>query len=169
VTDIHPNARTTGATGHWTPEEDVKLTGAVTNSRKKKWGKEYKTDWVAVAALIPGRTKRQCRNRWRSALDPSIEKAGGRTGIWKEDEDIKLKNAVQKHGGKNWGAIAALVPGRTKNQCHSRWQNALDPSIDRVNGRTGEWKEDEDIELKHAAQNHGGKNWDALKKKAVLG
>jgi hypothetical protein len=24
-----------------------------------------------------------------------------------------LKDAVQKHGGKNWGAIAALIPGRS--------------------------------------------------------
>jgi hypothetical protein len=37
-----------------------------------------------------------------------------RTGKWAEDEDIKLKDAVETHGGNNWGAIAALVPGRTK-------------------------------------------------------
>jgi hypothetical protein len=29
------------------------------------------------------------------------------------------------HGGKSWGAIAALVPGRTKGQCHSRWKDVL--------------------------------------------
>jgi hypothetical protein len=32
-------------------------------------------------------------------------------GTWSEDKDIKLKDAVQRHGGKDWGAIAALVPG----------------------------------------------------------
>jgi hypothetical protein len=41
-------------------------------------------------------------------------------------EDIKLKHAVQKHGKK--AAIAALVPGRTRNQCHSRWHNAWIPA-----------------------------------------
>jgi hypothetical protein len=30
------------------------------------------------------------------------------------DGDKKLKNAVPTLGGKNWKAIAALVPGRTK-------------------------------------------------------
>jgi hypothetical protein len=34
--------------------------------------------------------------------------------------DIKLKNAVQTHGCKDWGAVAALVPGRTKKQCYNR-------------------------------------------------
>jgi hypothetical protein len=29
-------------------------------------------------------------------------------------------DAVQTHGGKNWGAIAALVPGRGESQCYSR-------------------------------------------------
>jgi hypothetical protein len=61
------------------------------------------------------------------------------------------------HGGKNWDA-AALVPGRTQQQCCHRSHNALDPSIDRVNGRTGEWAEDEDIKLKGAIQTHGDKD-----------
>jgi hypothetical protein len=26
----------------------------------------------------------------------------GRAGIWGEDEDLKLKNAVQMHGDKDW-------------------------------------------------------------------
>jgi hypothetical protein len=137
VMNMHPNAGTTGATYHWTPEEDVKLTSAVMNTRKEKRGIEYRTDWVAIAALVPGRTKSQCYNRWRSALDPSIDWAN-RTGAWIEDEDIKLKESVQKHGGKNWAAIAALVPGRTKTQCQHRWY-ALDPSVDQMAGRTGGW------------------------------
>jgi hypothetical protein len=43
-------------------------------------------------------------------LDPSIDLANGRTGKWAENEDIKLKDAVQIHGGKEWVAITALVP-----------------------------------------------------------
>jgi hypothetical protein len=61
-------------------------------------------------------------------LKPNIDQVTGRTGKWGEDEEIKLKDAVQTmavqtHGGKNWDAIAALVPGRTKNQCRNRWHN----------------------------------------------
>jgi hypothetical protein len=157
VTDTQPNG-----TGRWTPEEDVKLTSAVTNTCKKKCGKKHRIDWVAVAMLVPHRTRKHCYRRWYRALDPSIDRANGRTGTWAAVEDIKLKAAVQKHGGKSWNAITSLVPGRTKEQCNSRWRNALDPSIDRTNGRTGKWEEDEDIKLKAAVKTHGGKSWDEI-------
>jgi hypothetical protein len=68
-------------------------------------------------------------------LNPSIDRTP-RTGKWTEDEDSKLKDAVQTHGGKNWGAIAALVPGRTNDQCRHRWQGVLDPSVALTAGRT---------------------------------
>jgi hypothetical protein len=159
VTDTQPNA---GATAFWTSEEDAKLTRAVANTPKKKWGKEYKTDWVAISALVPGRTRNQCRGRWKNALNPSIDQANGRTGAWSEDEDSELKDAVQTHGGKDWDAIAALVLGRTRGQCWSRWHTILDPSIDRASGRTGRWTAVEDTKLKDAVQMHSGKNWIAI-------
>jgi hypothetical protein len=62
------------AVRNWTLEEGAKLTSAVTNTYKKKPGKQYKIDWVAVAPLVPGRTNRQCLNRWHVALDPSIDR-----------------------------------------------------------------------------------------------
>jgi hypothetical protein len=121
-TDIHSNAVTAGATGRWTPEEDAELTSAVAKTKKKWRGKVYKNDWVAAAALVPGRTNDQCRNRWRNALDPSIDWVNGRTGTWTEDEDLKLINSVQMHGGENWAGIAVMVPGRTDDQCRYRWK-----------------------------------------------
>jgi hypothetical protein len=147
------------ATGYWAPEEDAKLTSGVTNNRKMKNGKEYGTDWIAIAALVPGRTKSQCRDRWRNALDPSMNQSNKRAGAWSPDENIKLKDAVQTHGGNNWGVIAALVPSRTTQQCQDRWRNALDPNINPTTTRAGKWSEDEDIKLKDAVQTHGGKNW----------
>jgi hypothetical protein len=162
VMDTQPHAVATRATGRWTTDEDAKLTSAVASTFKKKWGNEYKIDWDAVAALVPGRTISQCFRRWKSTLDPSIDRANGRTGNWLEDEDIKLKDAVQMHGGKDWVAISALVPGRTKIQCKNRWHNTMYPSIDRANGRTGGWSTVENSKLKDAVQAHGGKNWDAI-------
>jgi hypothetical protein len=162
VTDTQPNAGGTRATGLWTPEEDAELTSAVSNACKKKWGKGHTIDWVAVAALVPSRTNIQCRIRWHFAFDPNIALTAGRKGNWTKDEDIKLKGAVRTHGGKNWDAIAARVPGRTKKQCTSRWHDVLDPSIDRANGRNGKWTADEDIKLKDAVQMYGGKDWVAI-------
>jgi hypothetical protein len=55
VTDTQPNVVVTGS---WILEEDAKLTRTVANTSKKKYGKEYKTDWVVIATLVPGRTKK---------------------------------------------------------------------------------------------------------------
>jgi ribosome recycling factor len=158
VTDTQPNA---GANRRWTAEEDTELSSAVANI-SEKWGEKRKTDWTAVAALVMGRTNRQCRVRWRDVLDPGIDRANGRTGRWTAVEDSKLKDAVQTYGDKSWGAITALVPGRTKLQCRNRWHNGLNPSIHRANESTGKWTEDEDSKLKDAVQTHGGKNWVAI-------
>jgi hypothetical protein len=38
--------------------------------------------------------------------------------------DIKLKDAMQTHGGKNLEKIVALVPGRTRNQRKQRRQES---------------------------------------------
>jgi myb proto-oncogene protein len=146
--------RTALRVGTWAEDEDQKLVDAVQTHGGK--------DWVAIAALIPGRTKIQCWKRWKDVLDPSIDRVNKRTGKWSKDEDIKLKDGVQIHGGKNWVAIAALVLGRTGEQCRARWKEVLDPSIDRANGRTGKWSAEEDSKLKDAERTHGGKNWAAI-------
>jgi hypothetical protein len=72
----------------------------------------------------------------------------GRAGTWTEDGDSKLKDTVQTHGGKNWGAIAALVPDRTKSQCSYRWHGTFVSKIDPTTARAGKWSEDEDSKLK---------------------
>jgi hypothetical protein len=150
----------TWAIGRWTLEEDAKLNSAVANTSNKKWGKEYKTDWPAVAALVPGRTNTQCMSRWVDALDSSIDRASRRKGKkWSAVEDNKLKDAVQRHGEKDWAAISALVPGRTRNQCGHRWRDVLNPSVALTAGRKGKWTEDEDSKLKDAVQTLGDKGW----------
>jgi hypothetical protein len=58
VTDTQSNAEATPVTGRrWT--SDAKLSSAVTNTFKKKWGKAYRTNMDAVTVLVPGRTKMQ--------------------------------------------------------------------------------------------------------------
>jgi hypothetical protein len=156
---LKPNVVATRATGRWTTDEDAQLTSAVANTSEKKWGNEYKTDWDAVAALVLGRTRNQCKSRWKDVLDPSVEGATICTGKWAEDEDIKLKDDVERHGGKNWDTVAALVPDRSRSQCRSIWHNGLDSSVEGATICTGKWAEDEDIKLKDAVKRHGGKNW----------
>jgi myb proto-oncogene protein len=112
----------------WTDGEDKKLTSAVANTTKK-------TDWAAIALLVPDRTDTQCRNRWRDVLDPSNALTAGRKGYWSEEEFIKLKKAVEDNRAQNWSEIARLVPGRTESQCKPKWFNTSDPTIG--SGRAG--------------------------------
>jgi myb proto-oncogene protein len=106
--------RANGRTGKWTAAEDSKLKDAVLTHGGK--------DWIAIAVLVPGRTKIQCNNRWK-VVDPSIDWANERTGRWTAVEDSKLKDSIQTHGDKDWVAISVLVPGRTRIQCWSRWRD----------------------------------------------
>jgi hypothetical protein len=131
--------------GKWALEEDAKLTDAVTELGGN--------DWVAIAALVPGRTNHQCRQRWGKTLDPAIS-----TGKWTLEDDAKLTEAVKKQG-KDWVAVAALVPGRTNAQCSYIWVTYLDPTIDQATARQkGAWTPGEDAKLTEAVTEHGN-NW----------
>jgi hypothetical protein len=168
VTDTHDvldcsTDRAIGRKNSWTTDEDLKLKYSV----QMHGG----NNWAAISSLVPGRTAKQCRVRWHNVLHNSNDQSAGRWGLWTEHEDINLRHAVQMHG-EDWFAIAALVPGRTTSQCHSRWYKALDHSIDRTPGRTGarsededrkrKWTEDEDTKLKDSIQMHGGETWAAI-------
>jgi hypothetical protein len=146
--------RTPLATGKWTADEDNQLKYVVQIYGSKNWGK--------IAAMLPGRKKRQCSNRWNDVLDPSIDRTLGRTGKWTADEDDLLEYAVEKHGGNNWIEIAALVPGRTIRQSMNRWHNFLDPNVKATPERTDKWSAEEDDKLKYAIRVHGSKNWIAI-------
>jgi hypothetical protein len=102
-----------GKKDKWKPEEDTKLAEAVTTLGK---------NWIAVAALVPNRTNRQCRTRWVGTVDP----ANGQRGKLKPEEDSNLIEAVKKHGN-HWVAVAKLVPGQTYQHCRQRWVHTLDP------------------------------------------
>jgi hypothetical protein len=65
--------------------------------------------------MVPGRTNVQCQQRWAHYLDPDIN-----AGKWTPAEDATLIEA-KSDLGKDWVAIAALVPGRTNKQCRKRW------------------------------------------------
>jgi hypothetical protein len=50
----------------WTVKEDAKLTDVA-----KEHGDN---NWVAVVALVPGRTSANCRQRWAKCLNPNINR-----------------------------------------------------------------------------------------------
>jgi hypothetical protein len=70
----------------WTLEEDTKLTSAV-NTTKKVGEKHNGNNWTSIAALVPGRTKQQCLNRWYSALAHKRDETTARVSKWTKEED----------------------------------------------------------------------------------
>lgn len=97
--------------GKWTPEEDKHLKVAVMLFGPKTWKK--------IAQFVPGRTQVQCRERWVNCLDPSLN-----LNDWTQEEDSKLKAAIEEHG-YCWSKVAACVPPRTDSQCRRRWKVLL--------------------------------------------
>jgi hypothetical protein len=62
------------------------------------------------------RTVVRIEPQWRESLDPSINQMDEHTGgKWIGVEDSNLKDVVEKHGGKDWAAIASLVQIERKN------------------------------------------------------
>jgi myb proto-oncogene protein len=135
----------------WKPEEDAKLTEAVT---------EHGKNWLAVSALVPGRNNVQCHNRWINYVWPTIEGKNVSSGKWTSEEDAKIIEAVKKCG-TNWIEVATGVPGRTKVQCSNRWANLGPVTINRDNAATGKWKKSEDVKMIEAVKKCG-KDWVAV-------
>jgi hypothetical protein len=55
--------RAIGRSGKWTVDEDNQLKDAV-----QMHGDQ---DWVAISALVLGRTKKQCCDKWKKGMDPN--------------------------------------------------------------------------------------------------
>jgi hypothetical protein len=71
-------------------------------------------NWHRIASLIPGRSARQCRERWTNYLNPDLF-----NGEWTPDEDRMLRAKYDEIGPK-WVLIARFLPGRSKNSVRNR-------------------------------------------------
>ena len=104
----------------WLPSEDQLLLDAiaVVGAPEVVAGRDKKRDavrWADVANAVPGRSAKQCRERWRHTLDPSIKR-----DPWSASEDELLLARYEQLGSK-WAEIAAALPGRTDNACKNQW------------------------------------------------
>ena len=50
---------------------------------------------------------------------------------WTEEQDQKLREAVAKHGARNWSSVSQMIPSKNGKQCRERWINHIDPAINR--------------------------------------
>ena len=75
--------------------------------------------WEELSKRIPGRSAKQCRERWQFRLHPDVNKAPFEP--W-EDELIVNERQI---GGNHWAQIAAKLPGRTSCAVKNRWYTVL--------------------------------------------
>lgn len=99
----------------WSANDDRKLQEAVLQFGPK--------NWKMCAQHVETKSPVQCHQRWSKVLNPGQVK-----GTWKPEED-KLLICLVLEGHKNWGKIAAKMPGRSSRQCRDRWVYSLDPSV----------------------------------------
>jgi hypothetical protein len=71
--------------------------------------------WPLVADRLPGRSPRQCKERYCTYLCPTV-----RTSPWSDAEDQLLFQKVREHGPR-WSDIARFLEGRTANAIKNRW------------------------------------------------
>ena len=71
--------------------------------------------WPEIGDLMPGRTGRQCRERWNHRLNPNLVK-----GNWSEEEDSIILREKDNFGG-SWAKLSRLLPGRNDNDIRNRY------------------------------------------------
>lgn len=91
----------------FTPEEDQLLLSLV-----EKYGQN---SWTDIAEKIPGRSSRQCKERYTTYLCPTVNHSP-----WNEEEDLLLIQKVHEMG-KRWSDMSKFFNGRTANAIKNRY------------------------------------------------
>jgi hypothetical protein len=94
----------------WTAEEDEML---------RLVAGEHPENWNEIGRALPGRTGKQCRERWLNNLRPDIRK-----GEWTAAEDALIVRE-QARRGNQWSSIARLLVGRSDNAIKNRFASKL--------------------------------------------
>lgn len=95
----------------FSPQEDHLLKNLVEKSKI--------INWTEIAACIPGRNSRQCRDRYQHYLDPKVKH-----GSWTQEEDALILKLYQENG-PCWATMSQLLVGRNNNSIKNRYNNHI--------------------------------------------
>lgn len=79
--------------------------------------------WNQIALALPGRTSRQCRDRFMNYLNDSLT-----NGPWTVEEDKALEKLYIKFGPQ-WSLIRTYFTGRSANNIKNRWNTHFSHKI----------------------------------------
>lgn len=94
----------------WTKEEDAKLLRLVQSM-------QMPMKWSVVAHNLPGRTGKQCRERYVNHLNPRLK-----VSDWNPVEDSTIFH-LYSTTGSHWSSMSKVIPGRTDNGIKNRFHN----------------------------------------------
>jgi hypothetical protein len=100
-------SRKTAAKARFTAQDDAILAQAVE--------RQGISDWSSIAGSIPGRTPRQCRERWNNYVNPELVYTA-----WTASEDETLLEKYAEFGRK-WYIIKRYLKGRSRNSVQKRY------------------------------------------------
>jgi hypothetical protein len=95
----------------FTPEEDALLRSIVDELGTESWGE--------ISHRMPGRTARQCRDRYNNYLLDTLV-----ANPWSPEEDAIVCRQYRELG-PHWVQIAMLLNGRSGNHVKNRWHKHL--------------------------------------------
>jgi hypothetical protein len=104
--------------GSWTREEDETIITFVRANGDKGWAK--------LAILLPGRTGKQCRERFKNHLDDAVNHEP-----WSPEED-RLLGELHGRFGNSWTKLATFFEGRTDNCIKNRWNSTVKKRLERM-------------------------------------
>jgi hypothetical protein len=101
--------------GQWSEEEDTFVLKVIAVSPVQPF-----TQWKDLAALLPGRSGKQIRDRWINYLNPSINHLP-----FSQEDDLKLWHG-HRELGKRWAEIGEKIFNSTRSENHikNRWYSA---------------------------------------------
>lgn len=105
--------------GTWSKDEDHLLVELVDKHKTRSHTEPFKEciPWKKIEKDMGGRTAKQCRERWKLSLDPTINKS-----MWTPEEDRQLLN-FQRELGNSWSQIKDLLgTNRTENSVKLRFK-----------------------------------------------
>ncbi len=108
----------------WTKEEDATLKAIVMpkmsgSPKSMSRAINIKGTWGEIAASIPGRDGKQCRERFLNHLHPRITKSA-----WTDAEDTMIMEFIAANGTA-WTELSSVMGNRSANAIKNRFHGAL--------------------------------------------